>query len=152
MKRIARSADFQSGLAFVILAALGFWLAGGLRFGTAMRMGPGYLPALVSGILLAMGSATIVSAVLRPGVAAERWYLRPLAAVLLSLFAFAFGIERLGLFVTTALVVAVASLATAQSRLVEVVLVAFCLAAFSTALFVIALGLPIPAWPPGLAL
>ena len=65
-----------------------------------------------------------------------------------SLLVFALGIQRLGLFVTILLVVAVAALATPESRWREVVVMAVALAAFSTALFVRALGLPIPAWPP----
>ena len=151
MRAILRSADFQSGVMFLALAALGLWLSSGLRLGTAMRMGPGYLPTLVSSLLLALGVATMVLAVARPGPAVERWYLRPLACILISLLVFAFGIERLGLFVTTALVVVVASLATRDSRWGEVLVVAMGLAAFSTALFIWLLGLTIPSWPQGFA-
>jgi hypothetical protein len=151
MRAILRSADFQSGVMFLALAALGLWLSSGLRLGTAMRMGPGYLPTLISSILLFLGLGTIAVALARPGSATERWYLRPLVGILASLLVFAFGIERLGLFVTTMLVLVVASLATRESRWIEVLLVAVGLAAFSTSLFIWTLGLPIPAWPQGLA-
>ena len=136
---------------FVAVAALGLWLSSGLRLGTAMRMGPGYLPMLISAILLVLGVGTMAVAVLQPGSAAERWYLRPLVFVLAGLLVFAFGIEQLGLFVSIVLVLVVASLATRESRWIEVALVAVGLAAFSTALFIWMLGLPIPAWPQGLA-
>jgi hypothetical protein len=76
--------------------------------------------------------------------------LRPLAAVLVGLLVFASGIERLGLFVSIVLLVVCASFATRESRWVEVLLVAFGLAGFSTALFVGALSLPISPWPQAL--
>jgi hypothetical protein len=147
MKSILRSADFQSGLMFITLAGLGLWQASGLRGGTAMRMGPGYLPTLICYILIFLGLATIGLALARPETATERWYMRPLVGVSAGLLVFAFGIERIGLFVTTVLLVIVSSLATPESRWIEVIAVAVGLAAFSTALFVAALGLPIPSWP-----
>jgi putative tricarboxylic transport membrane protein len=147
MKRLASSADLRAGLFFLAVAALGLYLAQNLRPGTAMRMGPGYLPNLVCFCLLALGAATVAKAVATPGPDAGRWYLRPLMAVLGALLVFALGIELLGLFATTALVVVVASFATPESRPIEVLIVALSLAAFSTALFVQALSLPIPAWP-----
>ncbi len=150
MKRIILSADFQAGVMFLILAGLGFWLAQGLRPGTAMRMGPGYMPALVSGILLVLGLGTLISALIRSGERTGRWVLRPLAAVLVGLLIFALGIERLGLFGSIVLLVVCASFATRESRWVEVLLVAFGLAGFSTALFVGALSLPISPWPQAL--
>jgi hypothetical protein len=147
MKRILRSADVQSGLVFIALAGFTLWLSSSLRLGTAMRMGPGYLPVLLSYVLLVLGVLTLIVGVLKPSGATERWYLRPLLAVLAALVIFAFGIDALGLFVTTALLVLVASLATRDSRPIEVLAVALGLGAFSTALFVKALSLPIPAWP-----
>ena len=150
MKPILRSADFQSGLVFLALAALGLWLSSSLRLGTAMRMGPGYLPTLVSYLLLFLGLGTLALAIAQPSGPTERWYLRPVAGVLAGVLGFALGIERLGLFLATVLLVVVASLGTRESRWIEVVIVAVGLGAFSTALFIFILGLPIPYLPQGL--
>jgi putative tricarboxylic transport membrane protein len=147
MRRLIRSADFQAGLVLTLLAGLGLWLSSQLRIGTAMRMGPGYLPMLTSLLLLGFGLAILVMAACRPGQPMGVWYLRPLLAVLAGLFVFAFGVDQLGLFITTALLVIVASLATPESRWVEVLVIALGLAAFSTILFITLLGLAIPAWP-----
>ena len=151
MKPILRSADFQSGLVFLALAALGLWLSGTLRLGTAMRMGPGYLPTLVSYLLLFLGLGTVAVAVARPGGPTDRWYLRPVVCVLAGVLGFALGIERLGLFLATVLLVVLASLGTRESRWIEVVIVAVGLGAFSTALFIFLLGLPIPYLPRALS-
>lgn len=147
MRRLIRSADFQAGLVLTLLAALGLWLSSQLRIGTAVRMGPGYLPMLVSFLLLGLGLAILVIAALRPGQPVGTWVLRPLVAIIAALFAFWLGVDQLGLFVTTALLVVVASLATPESRWAEVLVIAVGLAAFSTGLFITLLGLAIPAWP-----
>jgi hypothetical protein len=150
LKRYLRSADVQSGLVFIALAILTLWLSRGLRMGVAMRMGPGYLPTMLAYFLIAFGLLTLFLGMRNPEPPTERWYLRPLTAVLAALVVFALGIDALGLFATTALVVLVASVATPDSRPLEVVAIALGLAAFSTALFVKALSLPIPAWPQAL--
>ena len=146
-RRVFRSADFQAGLALTLLAVLGIWLSRQLRIGTAVRMGPGYLPMLISCVLLGLGFGTTALATLKPGAPPGAWYPRPLLSVVAALVVFFLGIDHLGLFVTTALVVVVASLATCESRLLEVFCVAFGLAVFSTVLFINLLGLTMPAWP-----
>jgi hypothetical protein len=147
MRRVFRSADFQAGVAFILLAVLGIWLSRPLQVGTAVRMGPGYLPILVSLVLLGLGCATLALATLKRGSPAGAWSLRPLISVVAALVVFSLGIDHLGLFLTTALVVVVASLATSDLRWLEALCVAFGLAVFSTVLFINLLGLTIPAWP-----
>jgi hypothetical protein len=147
MRRVFRSADFQAGVTFILLAVLGIWLSRPLHIGTAVRMGPGYLPILTSHVLLGLGCATVALATLKPGSLAGAWCPRPLMSVVAALVVFSIGIDRIGLFLTTALVVVLASLATPDSRWLEALCVAFGLAVFSTVLFINLIGLTIPAWP-----
>jgi putative tricarboxylic transport membrane protein len=147
-RRVGAPTEFLAGLFFMAVATLGLWLLRDVRLGTAMRMGPGFLPTSVCYGLLLFGLIMAGRSLVTAGPPLARWHLRPLGVVLGSLLVFAVGIQRLGLFVTTLLVVAVAALATPESRWREVVVIALALAAFSTTLFVWALGLPIPAWPP----
>ena len=129
------------------VAALGLWLLRDVRLGTAMRMGPGFLPTAVCYGLLLFGLIMAGRSLVVTGPPLARWHIRPLALVLGSLLVFALGMQRLGLFLTTLLVVAVAALATPESRWREVVVIGVALATFSTVLFVRVLGLPIAAWP-----
>jgi putative tricarboxylic transport membrane protein len=147
MKRIGAPNEFAGGLFFAAVAALGLWALRDVRLGTSMRMGPGYLPALVCYLLLLMGVIMIGRSFLTQGLPLERWYLRPLVLVLGSLLVFSLGVDKLGLFLTIVLVVVVAAFATPESRWKEVGIAALALAAFSTGLFVEALGLPISPWP-----
>jgi len=147
MRRIGAPTDLAAGLFFLAVAALGLWLLRDVRLGTAMRMGPGFLPTALCYGLLVFGLIMTGRSLFMAGPPLERWYPRPLGLVLGSLLVFALAIQPLGLFVTVLLVVAVAALATPESRWREAIVVALALAAFSTALFVRALGLPIPSWP-----
>jgi len=144
---IATRKDFWTGVIYIAVGVCAFLMARHYAFGSAARMGPGYFPTLLSYLLLGLGILTCIVGAVKPGGATERWYLRPVLAVLAALVLFAYGIDGLGLFLTTVLVVILASVATPESRPIEVGIVALALAAFSTALFINALGLPIPAWP-----
>jgi hypothetical protein len=150
MKRITAPTDFVGGLFFLATAALGFWLLRDVRLGTSMRMGPGYLPTLLCWVLAAVGLWMMGRSLFVSGPALERWYLRPLTFVLGALVVFSFAIDKLGLVATIGAMVGVAALATPESRWMEVAISAIALAAFSAALFVKALGLALPIWPPGL--
>ncbi len=149
LKRVGAPTELAAGLFFIAVAALGLWLLRDVRLGTAMRMGPGFLPMTVCYGLLLFGLIMAGRSFFIAGPPLERWHLRPLGVVLGSLLVFALGIQRLGLFATILLMVAVAALATPESRWREIIVIGIALAAFSTALFVRALGLPIPSWPQG---
>jgi len=141
------SNDLAGGLLFIAVAALGLWLLRDIRLGTSMRMGPGYLPTALCWILLVVGGAMVARSFFVADAPLERWYWRPLAFVLASLLVFAYGIEHLGLVATIIAMAAVAALASAEARWLEVGIAALALAAFSAGLFVKALGLPISIWP-----
>ena len=47
--------NFMSGLFFIGTGALGIYMAQDYPMGTALRMGPGYFPIVLSGVLLAFG-------------------------------------------------------------------------------------------------
>jgi putative tricarboxylic transport membrane protein len=146
-RRVGAPTELAAGLFFMAVAALGLWLLRDVRLGTAMRMGPGFLPTAVCYGLLLFGLIMAGRSLVVTGPPLARWHIRPLALVLGSLLVFALGMQWLGLFLTTLLVVAVAALATPESRWREVVVIGVALATFSTVLFVRVLGLPIAAWP-----
>lgn len=47
--------DFVSGVMFAVIGAAVVWLAGNYSPGTAARMGPGYFPRLLGGVLTLLG-------------------------------------------------------------------------------------------------
>jgi len=148
--RIRNQTDLAAGLMFVAFGGLALWLGQDLRVGTAMRMGPGYMPNVVAWVLAGFGALILLGAVLRDGPRLERWDVRSIALVLASVAVFAVSIRALGLVPTIVLVSVVASLASPESRALEAGLLAGGLAAFAVVVFVQLLGLPIQVWPPAL--
>lgn len=140
--------DFAAALLFALLGAIGLLVARTYPLGTTMRMGPGYLPMAVSGLLVLVAAAIALDAWRDPSdVAPEPWRPAPIAAILASLGAFALLIEPLGLIGATVVLLAVARFATRPVRPVELVALALGGAAFSAAVFVYLLNLPIALWP-----
>ena len=65
---------------------------------------------------------------------------------MLAIIAFALLIEQVGLAITVAVVVALAALARRAANPLETAALAVGLALFAVAVFVYALGQPVPAW------
>jgi putative tricarboxylic transport membrane protein len=155
--RIASPKDAVTGLLLIVLGATALVLLRNVPVGTATRMGPGYYPGMVSWILIGFGAFILARSFLLTGPPLERWSFRALIPVLAAVGVFSIGIDPppwlgpsvrpLGLFLTILLLVVVGSLASRETRAIEVVLSAVVLAGFSVLLFIVVLGLPLRPWP-----
>ena len=140
------------GILLAALGAAGVYFSARLSMGTAVRMGPGYFPTLVSWILIGFGALIFARSVVITGPPIEGGRVRPLIAVLAAVLAFTLGIEHLGLAATIALMVVIAGVACTESQPLEVAIAAVVLAGFSCGLFIGLLGLPMRVLPPFLEL
>jgi len=134
--------DFFAGLLFALIG--GFAMAGAFAYpiGTAMRMGPGYFPAVLGGILVLFG-LVILARGLRSGERVSGpWGWRPLGWALLSLLLFGFLVTRLGLVPALAAMLVTASLAGRAPRWRETLVLTVTMTAFAVALFVYGLQIP----------
>src|SRR5512137_88164 len=145
--RVRLTPDLLTGLLFLALG--GFVLVYGARYpiGSAVRMGPGYFPRLISSGLALLGLVLIVRALLRGGEAIGAIALRPLVVVLLGTFAFGLLIERAGFWVASIVLVFASRLVERELRLAEVGGLALLLTALITVIFRYGLGLPIRLLP-----
>ena len=139
--------ELAAGLFLLLCAVLGWWFGQPLKVGTAYRMGPGYVPIMLSWVMGAFGVVLCVMAFVHRGPALEKWRIKPIGLVLGSLLVFALTIERTGLLIASILAVGMASLASPQQRLRQTALLAVCLAAFACVLFPFALQLPLRIFP-----
>src|SRR4051812_35594555 len=57
---IKNQKDLGAGLLYLVFGAVGFFIALDYGFGQASRMGPGYFPSVLSGLLMLFGAAAIV--------------------------------------------------------------------------------------------
>jgi putative tricarboxylic transport membrane protein len=146
MIRIKSMNDVLFGALLICIGAVAILLLRPLRAGTALDMGPGYMPIALSLIAIALGLLTAVRGLLVEGPARERWPLRPLATILAAIGVFML-VQRIGLVAAVAAVTMIAALADASMRWREAMALAALLSLFTALVFAVAFGLPFPLWP-----
>ena len=139
--------DFWSGLLCVALASAFIIQARGYAMGTASQMGPGYFPTMLALVLAGVGTVLIGRSFYVEGEAVPRLHILPLSVIVLAITLFGLLIQWLGLVVSGALVAIIGARAGPEFRMVEVLALAAVLVAFSVAVFVYGLGLPLRVWP-----
>ena len=120
------------------------------KLGTAVRMGPGYFPTWVGGIVALLGLALAISALRVEGPRLPRVQWRPTLFILGGSVAYGYLLKPLGLLLATILVVLISAAGGHEFRWRETLLLAVALALFSLGVFVYGLGLPFPLWPEAL--
>ena len=136
--------DFLAGLLFIVLGGLAVALARDYPIGSTMRMGPGYFPTVLGGILLLFGVYVLLRGVRSGDKVKGEWGYRPLALIALSIVLFGFLLDRVGMVPAVVATLFVAAAAGREFRLKEVLLLAVVMTAFSVAVFSYGLKLPYP--------
>lgn len=147
MRHHLRRQDVLGGLLLVSVGILALALGAPLEAGTARRMGPGFFPRILAGLLIGLGGYIGVQGFRSAtGEVAGRIAWRPLLLVTAAAVAFQLLIDRAGLVAATAAVVVLGAVAGRDARPVEVGLLASILAVGTALLFVYVLQLPLPLW------
>ncbi|HYD06652.1 MAG TPA: tripartite tricarboxylate transporter TctB family protein [Reyranella sp.] len=133
------SKDFLSGLLFIAFGVAALYYGRNLAMGTAVRMGPGYVPHMLAYIMIGLGMLIAVVALVTAAepVDVPKW--KPITLVTIGIFVFAALFERAGLFPALVALILIASLAGEEFKLTEVlanmaVLTALCIAVFKIGL------------------
>jgi len=120
--------DFLTGLMFIGVGALGIYMAQDYPMGSALRMGPGYFPIVLSGLLILFGIYCLIQGLLKPEkLKGDGWSLR--ALVILPIGAVIFGLlmEYAGFIPALVVLVFVSAYAGNEFKFVEVLLLSlFC--------------------------
>ncbi|CAN5860083.1 hypothetical protein BH11PSE3_BH11PSE3_05640 [soil metagenome] len=83
------SKDLLSGLMFIVFGLTALYFGQKLALGTPVRMGPGFVPRMLSFILLSLGSIIVLSTLFRTADRREKErYWIPVAALTIAAFAF----------------------------------------------------------------
>jgi hypothetical protein len=116
-----------------------------LSFGRALNMGPGYFPMVLSGLLVALGLATLIRG-LMTGKGSPFGIVPWRALVMLSLATLIFAalLRELGLFPCVFASSMVASLSSPQIKVTSAAIVSAVIAAFCVGVFSYGINLPIP--------
>lgn len=144
--------DILTGAIF-IAAALGFGLTAlGYPIGTAFKMGPGYFPLVLAGLLATIGVATVVTGLTQAGAGSDLGVIpwRGAALVLGALVFFGVTVQGIGLVPCVFLVVFATATASARATWVGSLLLAAGMTLFCVAVFVWGLGVQLPTFGPWL--
>jgi hypothetical protein len=145
--RIRAPKDFWSGLMFCGFAVVGLLAARGYSLGAAGKMGPGYFPLLLGGVLALLGVVLIARSVVLDGEPLPRFHILPLAMIAAAVCLFGVLIEPLGLVIALAVLTMLSAWAGPQFRWLEAAALTAALIVFSIGVFVYALGLSLSVWP-----
>lgn len=114
------SKDFLSGLMFIAFGVAALYFGRHLAVGTAVRMGPGFVPRALSYILLGLGGIICIVALVSGSEAVEVPKLKPITLVTIGIICFALLFERAGMLPALIALVAISSLAGQEFKLTEV--------------------------------
>ena len=140
-------ADILAGALLIGLGALGLWAGRDLRFGTPAMMGPGFLPGLICGIMIAIGLFVLVKGLSKSFEAFSATNIKPLLILVTAIAGFAFLAESFGFVVSTIWLLVVGSLADQESRWREIIISAVLLTVFGALVFIYGLGVQMPVLP-----
>ena len=136
------SKDFWAGVMFLVIGIIAMSIAHSYPFGATFRMGPGYFPSVVGGVLICLGIVLIGKGLRRRDRIVWNWSLRALIVLPIVLIAFGLLIGRVGLVPSIGVVVIGSAAASPEFRWGEVLLLALGLTFLMVAVFVWGLGVP----------
>ena len=137
------SKDFLSGLMFIGFGLAALYVGQKLALGTPVRMGPGYVPRMLSLTLLALGALICIVAIVSGSEPVERPKWRPITLVTIGIVCFALLFERAGLIPALIVLILIASLANEEFKLTEVIGNIIALSVLCTLVFKVGLGMNI---------
>lgn len=134
--------DFFAGLLYILTGAVGMWMALDYPFGSALRMGPGYFPTVLGGIMILFGVAVLMMGVKNNEKIKGKWSIRAMIVLPLSAVAFGILMEELGFIPALAVLIPAAAASGHEFKWGEVTLLTIGLIILSLCIFIWGLGLP----------
>jgi hypothetical protein len=134
--------DVIAGALFVLIGWFALEHARVYPLGSAMRMGPGYFPTVLSVLLIVLGAWIGLRAVRARDWEPIGWGWKPLLWISAAMVLFGFLMPRFGLIPALVVMLPIAAAAGRDFRFAEVLALTAALSTFAAAVFVHALKLP----------
>lgn len=131
-----------AGALFLAIGALFGWQSLGLEMGTALRMGPGFFPLILAGVLMLLGLLVVLSGLKGAGDAWGPMAWAGMAFILPAPVIFGLTVRGLGFVPAIFLVTLVAGFAARRLAIWQVLLLAVAVTVFATLVFSYGLALP----------
>ncbi|MCS6997291.1 MAG: tripartite tricarboxylate transporter TctB family protein [Casimicrobiaceae bacterium] len=151
MNAFFKNKDLLAGLMFIVVGLAFFAGAYNYTMGTAARMGPGYFPRILGGLLVFMGLLIAGVGLKNQAKAAQSqgigWKWTPVILVTLAVILFAVVLPRLGLIAAILVLIGLAGYAAHDRNYRELALIALAMCVFCASVFVYGLKLQLKLWP-----
>lgn len=135
--------DVAAGGVFIVIAGLFALGAQDLSVGTALRMGPGYFPLLLAGVLGLLGLIVLIKGLGKAPSPLGGVPWRGMVFILVAPIVFGLTVRGLGLAPAIALVIAISGFASRRASLLLVAALTVGLTIFCVLVFSYGLGLPL---------
>ena len=146
--KIKSPKDFWAGVMFICFGAFAIaWSLTHYQMGTAVRMGPGYFPTMLGGLLAVLGVAVLIESLVVVGPPVPQFHFRPLLLISLACVAYGYLMKPLGLILATVALVFISAFGGHEFKWKEVSILSVILVLFSVLVFVKGLTLPFPLCP-----
>ncbi|MEQ9108508.1 MAG: tripartite tricarboxylate transporter TctB family protein [Limnobacter sp.] len=136
--------DFWAGLLYLVIGAAALYMAKDYEMGTAVSMGPGYFPIVLSGLLILIGSISLIRSFIVEGEPLEGFAVSKILYVTVSIVAFALVVEGAGFAIAVILVFAISAMGSKFFNWKFTLGIALASSIFCSLLFVKGLGIPLP--------
>ncbi|WP_332692588.1 tripartite tricarboxylate transporter TctB family protein [Devosia sp.] len=110
--------------------------------GTAMRMGPGYFPTYVGGLLILFGVILAAQAFVSKGEGVTGFAWRPVLVLSAAFLVFGFAMDHIGFIPSLVILIVGSALAGKEFRILEVVILTAVMTAASVGIFIYGIELP----------
>ncbi len=136
--------DFLAGLAYIATGLGGWYMALDYPFGSALRMGPGYFPIVLSWMMIAFGIAIMMMGVKNNIKLKGNWSIRALIVLPIATAVFGWMMEETGFIPALVVLIPFSAAASKEFHLQEITLLTIGLTILCSGLFIYGLGLPYP--------
>ena len=135
---------FLSGIMFLVTGAVAIYIAQDYPMGSALRMGPGYFPIVLGGLIGLFGIWELIIGVIKPDPVKGNWSIRALIILPLSCVVFGVMMEKVGFVPALIALIIVSATAGKEFKLWEAIAMSIVLTILCTGIFIYGLGLPYP--------
>ena len=139
--------DSVAGLMFLAWGVAGLWLGRDYPVGSTLRMGPGYMPAMLCWLMVVLGAIIALKGAAIEGEPLTKWTFRPLVMISGAFLIFAFLIETAGLPAATVGSMLFGAFGSKEFKVHEQIILSVAAAVVSVGVFIYGLGLPMDIWP-----
>lgn len=134
--------DFLAGLLMVVVGGVAFYMALDYPFGSALRMGPGYFPRMLAGIMMAFGVYIAIRGLRSGEQVGGIWGWRALALITAAFWVFGWLMDRIGMIPSLVVLFFVSAFAGHEFKWKEVIVLTVVMITFAWAVFIYGLGMP----------